>query len=289
LGKSFLIIIWFAVIGPGIIDAQDTLPKKELRKQKADYLLHDRPWTLEIPLWIPGFAGYFSYGNIDIEGEDGIDPSNPIEPPPGGSIGKIFSRLFSTDWKLNFFYLTKIAYEREQFMVQFDAITGAVGETTKFNFNDNQIIKANFRTTNCRLIGGYKIIDTQSEGENFQYELFGYTGIRTHFHKVHSNLNSIINNLDINPIWVEPVLGVMNQFTWKRWFAVVQGDYGGYFLESKYSVQLTAYVYYRTGKATSLKLGWNHLYLDQSGSFLRQDFGINATFSGPCAGIALHF
>lgn len=284
-----MIIICIAFIEPGSINAQDSFSKKELRIQKADFLLQDRLWTLELPLWIPGFAGYFSYGDIDIEGEDGLDPANPIEPPPGGSIGKIFSRLFTTDWKLNFFYLTKIAYERNQFIVLFDAITGAVGETTKFNYNDNQIINANFRTTNCRLIGGYKIINTQSEGENFQYELFGYTGIRTHFHKVYSDLNSIITKLDINPIRIEPVLGVQNQFTWKRWFAVVQGDYGGYFVKEKYSMQFSAFVYYRTGKATSLKLGWNHLYLDHSGSFLRQDYGINTTFSGPCAGLALHF
>ena len=272
-----------------MIDAQDTLTKKELRIQKADFLLQDRPWTMEIPLWIPGFAGYFSYGDIDIEGEDGVDPENPVENPPGGSIGKIFSRLFNTNWKLNFFYLTKIAYERHPFIVQFDAITGAVGETTKFSFNNNQLVKANFRTTNLRLIGGYKIINTQFGTGKFQYELFGYTGFRAHFHKVHSDLNSTINTLDINPIWFEPLIGIQNQFTWKRWFAVVQGDYGGYFVKAKYSIQFTAYVYYRTGKATSLKFGWNHLYLDQSGSLLRQDYVINATFSGPSAGLALHF
>ena len=287
--KFFRIIICISLIGPGIIDAQDTLTEKELRKQKKNYLLQDRPWTFEIPLWIPGYAGYFSYGEIDIEGEDGVNPENPIEAPPGGSVGKIFSRLFKTDWKLNFFYLTKIAYERDRFMAQFDAITGAVGETTKFKSNDNQIVKANFRTTNCRLIGGYKIINNQSESEKFRYELIGYTGFRAHFHKVYSDLNSIVNALDINPIWFEPVLGIQNQFTWKRWFAVVQGDYGGYFVKAKYSMQFTAYVYYRMGKATSLKFGWNHLYLDQSGRFLRQDYVINATFSGPSAGIALHF
>jgi len=289
LGKYYFIIICIVTLGSGSIIAQDTFSKKELRKQKADFLQTDRLWTLEIPLWIPGFAGYFSYGDIDIEGEDGIDPTNPIEPPPGGSIGKILSRLFSTDWKLNFFYLTKIAYERNLFIVQFDAIAGGVGETTKFKYDDNQIVQANFRTINCRLIGGYKIINTLTENRNFKYELIGYTGIRTHFQKVHSDLNNIINKIDINPIWVEPVLGIQNQFTWKRWFAVLQSDYGGFFMESKYSFQFSTYVYYRTGKASSIKLGWNHLYLDHSGSFLRQDYSINGTFSGPSFGIVLHF
>jgi len=140
-----------------------------------------------------------------------------------------------------------------------------------------------------RLIGGYKIINTLTENRNFQYELIGYTGIRAHFQKVHSDLNNIINKIDINPIWVEPVLGIQNQFTWKRWFAVLQSDYGGFFMESKYSFHFSTYVYYRTGKASSIKLGWNHLYLDHSGSFLRQDYSINGTFSGPSFGIVLHF
>lgn len=287
--KFRFIMVSFVLLAPAILIAQEEVSKKDLRKQKSNFLMADKPWTLELPLWIPGFAGQFSYGDIEIEGEDGVDPANPTEPPPGGLIGKIFKRLFSTDWKLNFFYLTKISYEKEHFIVQLDAITGAVGESTKFKYNDTQVVQANFRTTNVRLIGGYKIIDTQTENNTFQYELIGYMGIRTHFHKIHSDLNSTINTLDISPWWIEPVLGIQNQFTWKRWFAVLQSDYGGYFVESKYSFQFTTYVYYRSGKATSLKLGWNHLHLVHSDSFLRQDYNIIASFSGPSIGLILHF
>ncbi len=80
------------------MDAQDTLSRKEIRVQQANYLLKDRPWTIEVPLWIPGYAGSFAYGEISIEGEDGYDPVNPIEPP--GGIGGILSRLFTDDWYL---------------------------------------------------------------------------------------------------------------------------------------------------------------------------------------------
>ena len=64
--------------------SQDTLTKKQWRKLQKNFLLTQRCWTVEAPLWIPGFAGAFAYGDIDIEGEDGIDPVHPIEPPPGG-------------------------------------------------------------------------------------------------------------------------------------------------------------------------------------------------------------
>ena len=104
--KSFLILTCFAIIVPGIIYAQDTITKREIRIQQANYLLPGRPWTIEVPLWIPGFAGDFAYGDISIEGEDGVDISNPLEPPPGGAFGKLLSRVFTDEWYLKFFFLT---------------------------------------------------------------------------------------------------------------------------------------------------------------------------------------
>ena len=103
--KLFLILACIVVLVPGILSAQDTLSRKELRKQEANFLLQERPWTIEVPLWIPGYAGSFAYGDIDIEGEDGVNPEHPIEPPEG--IGGILSRLFSDDWYLKFFFLTE--------------------------------------------------------------------------------------------------------------------------------------------------------------------------------------
>lgn len=289
MGKSFLIIVCFVIFVPGIIGAQDTLTKKEIRIQQANYLLPGRPWTIEVPLWIPGFAGSFAYGDVSIEGEDGVDPQQPIEPPPGGIIGEILSRLFTEEWYLKFFYLNKTAFEKNRFLAQFDAITGSVGESVKFKYNETQIVQASFRTTNFRLFGGYKFINADSRNKKFRYELFGYFGVRAHFQKIYSDLDGLVSKLDIHPIWFEPIIGLQNQLTWKRWYVVFQGDYGGYFVESKNSVQISGFVYFRTGKLTSLKLGWNHLHLNHSGNFLKQDYRINATFSGPTAGLALNF
>ena len=284
-----MIVIYFSILAPGVIGAQDTLTKKEIRIEQANYLLPGRPWTIEVPLWIPGFAGSFAYGDISIEGEDGVDPEQPVEPPPGGIIGEILSRVFTDEWYLKFFFLTRVAYEKDQFIAQLDGLSGSVGESVKFKYNDKQVVQANFRTTNVRLFGGYKIVNTHSKDEKFQYELFAYVGIRTHFQKIYSDLDGVINKLDINPTWVEPIIGIQNQFSWKRWFVVIQGDYGGYFVGSKHSVQISSYVYYRTGTLTSIKLGWNHLDLNHNGSILRQDYRINATFSGPSVAMVFQF
>ena len=269
--------------------SQDTLTKKEIRRLQKNFLLQDWPWTIEVPLWIPGFAGSFAYGDIDIEGEDGVDPENPIEQPPGGAVGEILSRLFTKNWYLKFFFLTKVAYEKNKFIAQFDAISGAVGESVKFNYNDKEIVQASFRTINLRAFGGYKIVNTTTKNEKFRYELIAYLGARMYFQQIYSDLNDAVNKLDINPVWFEPIIGIQNQFTWKRWFVIVQGDYGGYFDPSKHSFQASGFVYFRSGKITSVKLGWNHLYLNYNGTFMDEEYKINATFSGPSAGIAFHF
>lgn len=286
--RLLLIILCFLLIPIGF-QAQDTLTKKEIHRQKKNFLFPDRPWTIEVPLWIPGFAGSFAYGDVTIEGEDGIDPENPIEPPPGGDIGKILSRLFTKDWYLKFFYLTKISYENKGFLVQLDGLGGEVGTSVKFVYNNKEIVQSNFRTLNFRLLAGYKFVDVRSRNKKFRYELYGYLGARLHLQRIYSDLNRVINKLDINPVWVEPVFGLQNQFSWKKWFLVVQGDYGGFFVNSKYSFQLTTYVYYRTGRFNSIKVGWNHLDLNHKGTFLKEDYTVNTTLSGPSIGFVFLF
>ena len=107
--KKYLIIFvsLFLFIQAGI--GQDTLSKKEIRKQSKSYLIPGRPWTFEIPLWIPGFGGSFAYGDVSIEGEDGVGIENPIEPPPPFDWGKVFSRVFTSKWYLKFFFITRVA------------------------------------------------------------------------------------------------------------------------------------------------------------------------------------
>ena len=102
-------------------------------------------------------------------------------------------------------------------------------------------------------------------------------------------MNGTSVELDINPIWVEPLIGLENQFTWKRWMFIFQGDYGGLLFQGKQSVQLSAYAHFRMGGLTSIKFGWNHLYLDQKNVFLQQDYTVKMTLSGPAVALAFHF
>ena len=289
MSKLLSIILVLLIAIPAILGAQDTLSKKETRKLQANYLVQNRPWTIEIPLWVPGYAGEFAYGDISVEGDEDWEPVNPIEPPPGWDFGKIFKRVFSDNWYLKFFFLTKLAYEKDRFLAQFDAIAGSVGETVTFNYNNSTFIDATYRSINLRLFAGYKFLNLESENKKFRYELFGYLGTRIHFNKIYAEITEAAYVLDIHPAWAEPILGLHNQLTWKRWYIILNGDYGGYFVSTKYSFHFTANVYFRAGKTTSVKAGWNHLDLNHRGSILDQDFRVDATFSGPAVGVAFQF
>jgi len=269
--------------------SQDTLTKKDFRKQQKSFLSTNRAWTAEVPLWIPGYAGNFAYGDVDIEGEDGVDPEQPIQPPPGGIVGEILSRLFTQNWYFKFFFITRVVYEKDRLLLQLDGITGAIGNSVKFNYNNKEIVQINFRSSNMRLYGGFKLFEYNSDNEKFRYELFSYIGFRMHLEEIYSDLNGAINKLDMHPFWVEPIIGFQNQFTFKRWYMILQADYGGVFIDSKYSYQISTFAYYRTGKITSLKIGWNHLQLYQKGIFLKQEYRIRTILSGPSVGIAFHF
>jgi hypothetical protein len=289
LSKLYYIILISLFTIPGILGAQDTLSKRETRKLEANFLVQDKHWTIEIPLWIPGYAGEFVYGDISVEGDEDWEPVNPIEPPPKWDFGKIFKRVFSDNWYLKFFFLTRIAYENNRILAQLDGIAGSMGETVTFNYNNSKFIDASYRSINFRLFAGYKFLNIDSQNKKFRYELFGYLGTRVHLQKIYAEITEAAYTLDIEPAWAEPIVGLHNQLTWKRWYVIINGDYGGYFINTKYSFHLTANVLFRAGKTTSVKLGWNHLDLNHRGTLLNQDFRVDVTFSGPAAGVVFQF
>ena len=103
--KKKLIIFLVLVLFMQDLAAQDTITDKKADRRQKNFLLENRPWTIGLPIWIPGYAGLISYGDIELEGEDGVDPGDPDPdpPPPGGDIGKIIKRLFSGNWISNSF------------------------------------------------------------------------------------------------------------------------------------------------------------------------------------------
>ena len=159
--KSKWLFFFFMIIVslPPVTFPQDTLTKKQWRRSQKNFLETNKHRTIEAPLWVPGFAGSFAYGDVLLDGENGIDPENPTEPPSGGIIGSVLAWLFRDEWYLNFFFLTRVAYEKNNFITQFDARRGTVGGSVKFKLNNREIVKVRFTSVNFRIFAGYKLAE----------------------------------------------------------------------------------------------------------------------------------
>lgn len=287
--KKVLSLIYFFFLIFSCAIGQDSKSKKEIRKQKTSFLIPGKPWTAELPIWVPGFAGSFAYGDVEIEGEDGLDPAHPIEPPPGGDFGAIISRLFQKNWYLRYFFITRLSFEKNKILLQFDAFSGSVGNTVKFRTKDNEFVDAYFGSINLRVFTGYKIVETLSENKTFRYELFVYAGARVYIQTIYTDLKATKRAIDFSPSWGEPIIGLQNQFTWKRWMLIAQGDYGGFLGNKRNSNQISIHSFFRTGKTISVKLGWNHLHIFHKGLIRGEEYKVKVTLSGPSVGIAFHF
>ena len=266
---------------------QDPISKKIKRPEK-NFLIDNRPFTYEIPLWIPGFRGEFAFGDINISGGDGEDPGDPGDPDDDDDVG-FLGRIFTPKFYLKFFYLTRIAYEHKNLLVQLDGLTGTAGKSVKFKYNNSDIVKLELTTINVRLLAGYRILDTWSHSRKFRYELYPYIGARYHNHAIRTWFLDNKKIFDIQPGWFEPILGVQNQFSWKRWCFLLNADMGGFFIDSKYSFQLTSFAYYRMGRALSMKFGWNLLSMNHETTHFGKDLVIKMMLNGPTVGLAIQF
>ena len=59
--KKILLYVLFSFLTVISVSAQDTTSNKKTRPEKS-FLRQDRSWTVEIPIWVPGFRGEYAYG-----------------------------------------------------------------------------------------------------------------------------------------------------------------------------------------------------------------------------------
>ena len=54
----------------------------------------ERPWTISVPVWIPGYTGRFTVGDVEVGGEPD---------------GDFWDRLFSSELGLDFYFVGLIS------------------------------------------------------------------------------------------------------------------------------------------------------------------------------------
>jgi len=265
--------------------AQDSTKVKK-RHQKS-FLNQERPWTIEVPLWIPGFRGEFVYGDIDLEGEDGGDPGDPGDPDDGDNCG-VICRLFSAQTYFKFFFSTRVTYNKNKFTGLFDAFTVSVSESIKFNYNDKDIVSANIRITLARFYVGYLLYSHNSRSQKSKFNLYGYGGVRFHQADIYSNVFGN-KTLDINPLWAEPIVGTKLGLRLKKWMFTLHADMGGLYINDSFSYMLNFNTSYRINQLLSIKIGWNDWDVNYKREFNGKDLFLRVHLSGPAASLAFHF
>lgn len=285
--KKLLISVFLIIITIGSSFAQDSIPEPA-KKKKQSFLTDRRHWTIEIPVWIPGFRGEFAYGDVALEGEDGNDltPENPIEKP---DFGDAFKRLFKSQGNLNFLFVTSISYSNKKFYSELDLFSGTVGADLLFRFNNKQLVSASVHSDLFRLNGGYQIFGRPVFSEKARYNLFAYGGIRLQNFKITSDLDRIGRTLKVHPLWIDPVLGVRNELSFNYWQFVVQADMGSFGINDKFSYMLNLHTFYRISNLLSFKLGWNAWYVKYNDRFKDESLRLKVHLAGPAGALVFNF
>ena len=283
--KKILLFLVLACISVYALSAQDTIPpNKKKDKPEKSFLRNDRPWSIEIPIWIPGFGGDFVYGEIDLEGEDGTDPGDP-DPPDGN----IWSRLFTSSSYLKFFFIARAAYMKGRFVAQFDTFGGGIGNSVTFNFNQKEWVSASLTVVLSRLFAGYSFYQVESKSKKLQFKIYGFAGIRLHTITLTSNLGDYIERLNVSPVIVEPIVGIRLQMALKNWLFVLQSDIGGFYINTNLSSMSQLISYYRLSNLLSLKAGWMDWDINHQSVYLKDELKVKIHLSGPSAGLVFHF
>ena len=280
----FFIFIFFSLESY----SQDTLAIKKTKLHR-NFLVNEGKWKIEIPVWIPGFRGELSYGNIKLGGSDGDVPpgiDQPIEKPRPGDI---FKRLFNSNGNLNFFFMSSISFTSNNFLVFTDGFSGSAGQSILFRYNDKEFVNAKFTANLYRLYTGYKIADIWSKSAKTNFRFYPYAGVRFHDISVQTQVLDLVDIEKLNPIWAEAIIGVRNELLLKRWKFLINGDIGFLGKNSKVSYMIGLSAYFRISNLISVKAGWSDWDTNYKGTYKDEELKLFMHLSGPATSIAFHF
>jgi len=240
------------------------------------YINNNRHWFAEIPIWIPGFRGQISYGEIELS-SSGNDEE-------GGS-----ERL-ENDTGIEFYFVGRIAAKYNKIWIQADAFSGAVSSsfsyTSLISNTEKEIVEVKVNGTIPRLILGYSIW-SKSDNAKFNIELVPYAGIRYVSLKLRSEVFDLTNLIDVKPDWFEPLVGVYIPVIYKRFKIEIQADYG--YSGNNNSWVVSNRYRYRISQLIDVQLGWNLIRLYHKGIIDDKELETTIRLFGPTAGVGFRF
>ena len=233
-------------------------------------------WLLEIPLWVPGFRGQLSYGDIYL---------NTATPKDKKEL-----ELIDKDPGLEFYFVGRASFRHQKLWIQADAFSGSVGNTFSFapqrSELEKELVYLSATGTMPRIIFGYSVW-TKTFNEHTSIEIVPYTGLRYIYIQFESEISQTSQQIDLVSKWFEPLIGVSIPFNYKRFRFEIQGDWGGN--SAKNSTMINSCLKYRISRLIDTKLGWTSVYSHHKAAVQDEILDFDINLQGPALGVGFNF
>ena len=233
-----------------------------------------RPWTLGIPLWVPGYHGQFTVGGVEIDGESEGE--------------NIFDRLFSSELGLDFYLVGLVNYQWNPRKFHLDVFSGTIKKSTKFTLTDNTVAETTIQLIMPRFFVGHDFLhDSDPLGPITYWQV--YAGGRLYFLNLEVALPRNWGTLESDKTWFTFLIGTeLSVKIFRRVQLLLSGDIGGFSGLNKLTSFGQVTLNYRPWDLFSVNIGYAALYI---GRELDNPYDIQfeANLSGPTLGVGFHF
>ncbi len=228
---------------------------------------------LTLPLWIPGYAGQFTLGDISVDGGGDGDGGG------GGWLGQ----LFNSSGGLEYFFLGRVGVNVDEWWFMADVFGGKLRQTVVFRLTDGTTVDASVRPMMARIIIGHRIKrwPLGSSGMS-NATLRGYGGVRYNQAKLSVTLLNERVPLSGTADWVDPLIGVQATFeVGDHWQFSAWTDVGGFAVGSKVAWWSEIDAGYRFTSWFNLRLGWTFMHVEYEDTAVNQNFRWDMWLTGP--------
>jgi len=270
--------------------AQDSI--KTNGEPQQGFLDRNKHWSVELPLWIPGYYGHYIYGDNEWEGGDGSDPGDPgtpvhpIEPP---DYSEILTGLFNSDKFFKYFWGLRVTYEHKRLLAQVDVKVGVVGNSVKYALNNEELLNGDFKVSLIRFFVGYSFIEWENRTKKHRLNFYACLGLNFHSASYTTLKGNDLTSLSLNFDWMPPLVGLQFRYTTTDWLLLLHGDYGASFGGESYTYMIQFLAHFRLSGLLSVKLGWQEWEVYHDTNEFNERFIMNVILTGPTIGMLFHF
>lgn len=245
----------------------------------ADSSKRKPEFIIELPIWVPGFKGRFSVGDITIEGE--------------GQNDNLINQFFNSRTGIDFYFVGKVGVKLDRWLVEGDVYGGQLKEAIEFTYKQVPLTDVQFFSFMPRIYLGYNFYETDFKSkktrQSKKLKLWTYGGFRYYYINIYAELNRISPKLDITKKWLDPIIGLTIPVNFNRFTLVFQNDIGGFGLGSDITYNCQFYGAYKLGRIVSLELGWVYENINYSEEKRKEYFTYKVVMQGPMLGVVFRF